>query len=145
MGMALADPGNDLPFVQYFLDPSNHQPAIPLDYISYHFYAVPSSDQTVDDWQYSFFKQADAFLNTVRSIETIRKNLAPQTKTDIDELGSILPTDNTPADVVPDVYKRQACSRPLTGSRRTPLPPEAKFPEPVPAAASMTGFSIRSS
>jgi hypothetical protein len=101
MGMALADPGNDLPFVQYFLDPSNHQPGIPLDYISYHFYAVPSSDQTVDDWQYSFFKQADAFLNTVRSIETIRKNLAPQTKTDIDELGSILPTDNTPADVVP--------------------------------------------
>src|SRR5208283_787725 len=44
---------------------------------------------------------ADGFLDSVRSIETVRKQLAPQTKTDIDELGSILPTDNTPADSVP--------------------------------------------
>jgi len=101
MGMALAAPGNDLDFIQYFLDPSNHQPGIPLDYISYHFYASPPAGQTIDDWPSTFFPQADGFLDTVRSIEAIRKQLAPQTKTDIDELGSILPTDNTPADSVP--------------------------------------------
>lgn len=96
MGMALADP-SDLGFIQYFLNPSNHQPGIPLDFISYHFYAVPPSGQTIADWQYEMFQQADEFLTTVRAIETIRKNLAPQTRTDIDELGTVLPTDAPPA------------------------------------------------
>jgi hypothetical protein len=100
MGMALVKPGNDLDFIEYFLDPSHHQPGIPLDYISYHFYAIPTAQQTIADWQSTFFQQADGFLSTVRSIETIRKRLAPRTKTDIDELGSILPTDNSPADTV---------------------------------------------
>jgi hypothetical protein len=36
----------------------------------------------------------------VRYIENIRKRLSPTTKTDTDELGVILPTDNTPADKV---------------------------------------------
>jgi len=101
MGMALGAPSNGLDFIEYFLDPSHHRPGIPLDYISYHFYAVPTARQTIADWQSTFFQQADEFLNTVRSIETIRKRLAPQTKTDIDELGTILRTDNTPADTVP--------------------------------------------
>ncbi len=101
MGMALGSPGSDLDFIQYFLNPANHQPGIPLDYISYHFYAVPPPDQTIAEWPSTFFQQADGFLTTVRSIETIRKSIAPQTRTDIDELGIILPTDNTPADVVP--------------------------------------------
>jgi len=101
MGMALAAPGSDLDFIQYFLDPTNHQPGIPLDYISYHFYASPPAGQTIDDWPVTFFQQADGFLDSVRSIETLRKQLAPHTKTDIDELGTILPTDNTPADSVP--------------------------------------------
>jgi hypothetical protein len=101
MGPALADPGDDLDFIQYFLNPANHQPGIPVDYLSYHFYAVPASGETVDDWQYTFFEQADWFLGVVQSIETIRKNLSPQTKTDIDELGTILPTDNTAADNIP--------------------------------------------
>jgi hypothetical protein len=69
--------------------------------ISYHFYATPSRGQTVEDWQYSFFDQAAGFLNTVRYIENIRKRLSPATKSDLDELGSILPTDNTAADKVP--------------------------------------------
>jgi hypothetical protein len=101
MGMALGAPGNDLDFIEYFLDPSHHQPGIPLDYISYHFYGSPPAQQTIADWQSTFFQQAEGFLNAVRSIETIRKRLAPQTKTDIDELGTILSTDNTPADTVP--------------------------------------------
>jgi hypothetical protein len=100
MGMALADPGGHPDFVEYFLDPAHHKAGIPMDFISYHFYASPSSSQTVEDWQYTFFDQANGFLNTVRYIEDIRKRLSPSTKTDTDELGVILPTDNTPADKV---------------------------------------------
>jgi hypothetical protein len=101
MGMALGEPGNHPDFVEYFLNPAHHKPGIPLDYISYHFYATPTSSQTVADWQYTFFVQADGFLNTVRYIEEIRKRLSPQTKTDTDELGVILPTDNGAADKAP--------------------------------------------
>jgi hypothetical protein len=60
----------------------------------------------LDNWQYTFFDQANGFLNTVRFAETIRMRLSPQTKTDLDELGVILPTDNKAGDDVPppDAY-----------------------------------------
>ena len=93
MGMALAQPSTDPGWFEYFLNPANHKPGIPLDYISYHFYASPTMSQTIDDWQYTFFDQADGFLNTVRFAESIRKRLSPQTKVDTDELGIILPDD----------------------------------------------------
>jgi hypothetical protein len=101
MGLALAAPSDDQKFFEYFLNPANHKPGIPLDYISYHFYASPTRSQTIADWQYTFFDQANGFLNTVRYAEAIRKRLSPSTKTDIDELGVILPTDNTAVDKVP--------------------------------------------
>jgi len=97
MGLSLAQPAAHLDFIQYFLDSSNHLPGIPIDYISYHFYAVPGPQETLAQWQYSVFQQVDQFLSTVNAIETIRKQLAPTTRTDIDELGSILPTDAPPA------------------------------------------------
>ncbi len=40
MGMALGGPSDHPEFVQYFLNPANHKKGIPLDYISYHFYAT---------------------------------------------------------------------------------------------------------
>lgn len=98
VGMALSDPPDHPEFFEYFLDHSHHRPGTPLDYISYHFYASPTAEQTVDDWQYTFFDQADRFLTTVRYVEQIRKRLSPETKTDTDELGVILPTDNRPDD-----------------------------------------------
>ena len=98
MGMAMAAPRDNPRFFEYFLNPANHKAGIPLDYISYHFYASPTPLQTIDNWQYTFFDQADGFLTGVKFIESIRKRLSPQTKTDTDELGVILPTDNTPAD-----------------------------------------------
>jgi hypothetical protein len=101
MGMALAAPGTNPHYFEYFLNPANHKPGIPLDYISYHFYAHPDAQQTLDSWQYTFFDQANGFLNTVRYVETIRKRLSPRTKTDLDELGVILPTDNKAGDDVP--------------------------------------------
>ena len=93
VGLALAQPSNDPKWFEYFLDASHHKPGIPLDYISYHFYATPTLDQDINDWQFTFFDQADRFLATTRYIEAIRKRLAPNTKTDTDELGVILATD----------------------------------------------------
>ncbi len=106
VGLALAIPGHNPDDFEYFLNPAHHQPGIPLDMISYHFYASPIAGQTLDSWQYSFFDQADGFLSTVRYIEAIRKRLSPATRTDCDELGVILPTDNTAADKTPppDAY-----------------------------------------
>lgn len=93
MGLALAMPSDDPQYFEYFLNHANHKPGIPLDYISYHFYASPGDEQGIDNWQYTFFDQADRFLTTVRYIEQIRKRLSPDTKTDTDELGVILPAD----------------------------------------------------
>jgi hypothetical protein len=90
MGMALAMPSLVPDYFEYFLNPKNHKPGIPIDYISYHFYASPTADQTISDWQYTFFDQADGFLHTVRYAEAIRKRLSPHTKVDLDELGVIL-------------------------------------------------------
>ncbi len=101
MGLALAAPSDNPHWFEYFLNAKNHKAGIPLDYISYHFYASPTKDETLDHWQYTFFDQAKGFLNTVRYVETIRKRLSPQTKTDLDELGVILPTDNKAGDDVP--------------------------------------------
>jgi hypothetical protein len=95
MGMALGQPSLVPGYFEYFLDPKNHKPGIPIDYISYHFYATPSASQTIEDWQYTFFDQADGFLNTVRYAESIRKRLSPQTKVDLDELGVILADGST--------------------------------------------------
>jgi hypothetical protein len=101
MGMALSAPKEHPEFFEYFLNPANHKAGIPLDYVSYHFYASPTPSQNISDWQYTFFDQADGFLSTVRYVENIRKRLSPNTKSDLDELGVILPTDNTPVDKVP--------------------------------------------
>jgi len=76
---------------EHFLNPKNHRPGVPLEGISYHFYARPSSpDQSSDGWQYSFFDQAEGFLDRVRYIENIRKRLAPGVFTQINEIGSII-------------------------------------------------------
>jgi hypothetical protein len=93
VGLALASETNPHYF-EYFLDPKNHKPGIPLDFISYHFYAVPTPDETPDVEQFTYFAQADGFLKTVRYIESIRKRLSPETKTTIDELGVISADDS---------------------------------------------------
>lgn len=93
MALALAQPGLSPRMFEFFLNPTNHRSGAPLDFISYHFYASPTPDQTLQDWQYSFFAQADGFLNTVRFAETLRKRYSPSTKTDLNELGVILSED----------------------------------------------------
>ena len=109
--VGLALPGanlfDDPQMFEYFLNHSHHHAGIPLNFISYHFYARPSSGQTLDDWQYTFFDQADGFLQRVKYIEAIRKRLSPDTKTDIDELGgAILPDDNRTGETPEQINKR---------------------------------------
>lgn len=90
---------------EYFLNPKNHQPGIPLDGISYHHYSTPSwPDQSVDYYQYVFFEKADAFLDKVRYIESIRKRLSPQTITTINEIGSILRSPAITKPIPPDYW-----------------------------------------
>jgi len=103
IGLALANINNPAWF-EYFLNPENHQPGVPLEGISYHFYGLPdNSKETIDNYPYSFFNQANGFVDKVRYIESIRKRLAPQTFTTIDEIGNFLSRDGV-NESIPEAY-----------------------------------------
>lgn len=93
VAIASASPRTHGEMYEYFLNPANHAPGVPLDFISYHFYASPPESEPFSAMQYTFFDQADGFLATARYIEQIKHRLSPNTKTDLDELGVILPQD----------------------------------------------------
>ena len=61
--------------------------------ISYHFYAVPNTDEPPEAQQFTYFDQADRFLEDVGYIEALRKMLSPQTGTMVNEIGTMLPDD----------------------------------------------------
>jgi hypothetical protein len=106
VGLALAFPERNPEMIEYFLDHAHHKPGTPLDMISYHFYATPTREQSATEWQYSFFDQADRVIASIHFIEAMRKRLSPETRTTIDEIGSILPTDwhpDTPYDPDPPI------------------------------------------
>jgi len=94
VGMALAFETKPEWF-EYFLDHMNHKPGVPMDMISYHFYATEVVEP-LDVIQYTYFARADGFLDRVRYIETIRKRLSPATRTTTDEIGSILANEEQP-------------------------------------------------
>jgi hypothetical protein len=91
VGLALG--GTPRQYLEYFLDHKNHKPGIPIAMISYHFYAVPSPDETPEIMEHTYWEQADRFLNVVSYINGIRERLSPETKVDADELGSISAED----------------------------------------------------
>ena len=93
VALALSYPEGGAHMFEYFLDPKNHKPGIPLDYISFHVYADPTADQTLDHWQFTFFDRANEFLAATRYILRIRDRLSPTTKVMISEAGSILSGD----------------------------------------------------
>jgi hypothetical protein len=92
VGLALGGTSKD--YFEYFLNHKNHKPGIPIDMISYHFYAGPTPDQTPEIMQYTYWEQADHFLGVVDYIQDIRARLSPETGTDADELGSISADDS---------------------------------------------------
>jgi glycosyl hydrolase family 39 (putative alpha-L-iduronidase) len=93
VGMALALPSQNPSYFEYFLNHKNHKAGVPLDYISYHFYASPNPGETPEIQQYTFFAQADGFLNVVWYIEATRQRLSPETGTMINEIGVIAAED----------------------------------------------------
>jgi Glycosyl hydrolases family 39 len=93
VGLALSWPSGMPSMFEYFLDPKNHKPGVPLDYISFHVYAAPGADQTPEDWQYTFMDRASEFLAVTRYILRTRDRLSPSTKILINEAGSILSGD----------------------------------------------------
>eukprot|EP00475_Leptophrys_vorax_P017288 TRINITY_DN2393_c0_g1_i1.p1 TRINITY_DN2393_c0_g1~~TRINITY_DN2393_c0_g1_i1.p1 ORF type:complete len:591 (+),score=169.78 TRINITY_DN2393_c0_g1_i1:3-1775(+) len=103
VGMALMN-HHEWNWYEYFLNHSNHAEGIPLDWISYHFYGLPSSRTDIAQFA-SLFPAADGFVAEVKQIEEIRKRLSPETRTTIDEVGTILPGDNDRvSDEIPDIY-----------------------------------------
>jgi hypothetical protein len=110
VALALAAPSDEPRMFEYFLDRKHHKPGIPLDMISYHFYASPTADQTPEDQQFTFFDQADRFIATARYIDAIRQRLSPSTRSTIDEIGSISADDGGQTDPkhvtkpIPDSY-----------------------------------------
>ena len=69
------------------------------------FPSSPVHEQRIDEL-YTFFAQADRFLAVVRWVESVRKRLSPQTRTDLDEVGSQTGTDGTgmpPSYVAPPI------------------------------------------
>jgi hypothetical protein len=93
VGLALSWPSGMPSMFEYFLDPKNHKPDAPLDYISFHVYAAPGADQSPDSWQYTFMDRASEFLSVTKYILNLRNRLSPTTKIMINETGSILPGD----------------------------------------------------
>ncbi len=104
VGVSVAFPSGDAHMFEYFLNPRHHQPGVPLDMISYHFYATPTPDQSPEVQQFTYFDQADRFLATARYIEEIRKRYSPSTRTTVNEIGSILPGDPKGGEPIPDSY-----------------------------------------
>ena len=103
IGLGLAFETNPEWF-EYFLNPANHKPGITLEGISYHFYGSPDNNkQPISTYQYSFFNQANGFLDRVRYIENIRKRLSPQVFTTVNEIGNILSRDGT-NEQIPNTY-----------------------------------------
>lgn len=79
---------------EYFLDPKNHKPGIPIDMISYHFYAQPGEDESPYAQQFTVFNHADRFMSQVKFVELIRQRLSPQTRTVLNEIGIIAADDS---------------------------------------------------
>eukprot|EP00048_Salpingoeca_helianthica_P017509 m.237593 g.237593 ORF g.237593 m.237593 type:complete len:591 (-) comp21225_c0_seq1:25-1797(-) len=78
-------------WVEYFLDPRNHKPGVPIDTISYH--AYPTASFGPDASQYTgFFSYVDEFMGKIDAIEAVRQRLAPRTKVSLNEVGTIADT-----------------------------------------------------
>jgi hypothetical protein len=89
VGLALAGPTEHPQYFEYFLDRRHHKPGIPLDMISYHFYASIAEPAKNESCEEAVFAQSRKFVGTVRRIEAIRQRLSPRTATAINELGVI--------------------------------------------------------
>jgi hypothetical protein len=88
MGLSMALLEKAPEWTAYFLNQKNHRPGIPLDLVSYHLYAtLPADKNDPDIYPYTVFEQADKHLETIRIADSIRQQLSPPTRVDINESG----------------------------------------------------------
>lgn len=112
VGLSLSPVTDNPDYFWHFLHPDNHAPGIPIDAISYHFYAAPALTDALDSrpnapfstWHTTFFAQADGFLRQVSLIESIKRRLSPHTRTHINEIGSFAPDVMAAEPDIPDQY-----------------------------------------
>jgi len=93
---------------EYFLNPANHRPGIPIDMISYHCYASANPDQKLEDYQYTLFDKAELFINVVGYVDGIRKRLSPATRTTINELGTFVNDEMRNKPIPPEYWNLSA-------------------------------------
>lgn len=93
VGLALAHVWAYPKYITYFLSPKNHEPGVPLNAISLHFYAKygPLDPHAVQ--VSTTFDQARRFINSIQYVDAIRDLLSPSTEIMVDELGTIIGTE----------------------------------------------------
>jgi hypothetical protein len=74
-------------------DPNNHQPGVPVNMATFHFYASTSQRANITSYE-DFFPLADVFLVEATEIVRIRDRLNSTVMLNVDETGIILPDDN---------------------------------------------------
>ncbi|MFI9402097.1 hypothetical protein [Nocardia sp. NPDC052316] len=112
IGLSLSHVHHQPEYFWHFLDSANHADGARIDAFSYHFYAQPeianpfgpAGNAPSSHWRDIFYAQADAFLDQVRFIDSIRRRLAPDTATFINELGTYPADVMNPAPEIPDAY-----------------------------------------
>ena len=96
VGLAL-ESDSDFKYATYFLNSSNHEAGVPVDVISFHFYASCANrdgGENASDYE-NFFTAADSFIQDAEEFIQIRDSSSyPNALIDADELGVILPDDN---------------------------------------------------
>lgn len=97
VGIALGHTLREPKYFLYFLNHQNHRPGIPLDFVSFHFYAFSRPDQGRKEQITTIFDQADQLIDTIRYIGAIRDHFSPDTGMIVDEIGT-----GTVGWVVPD-------------------------------------------
>jgi hypothetical protein len=118
----IADDAN-FNFVTYFLNPANHRPGTPIDWLTFHNY--PIAGASPDAWENTLFgtevssypglgptgMATDAYVAAVQRMVQVRNQLSPKTRISMDELGNFYTADgifnanpNTPYSSIPARY-----------------------------------------
>ncbi|WP_441959310.1 hypothetical protein [Mycolicibacterium houstonense] len=112
VGLSLTHRHHDPEYFWTFLDPANHHDHAAPDAMSFHFYAhsevvdpfSAEANPPQSHWRDIYFAQADGFIDQVRLIDSIRRRLAPETLTFINEVGSFPADVMNPEPDIPDEY-----------------------------------------
>ena len=112
VGLSLTHKHQNPEYFWTFLDPANHRHGTAPDAMSLHFYAHPEivdplrpePNAPESHWRDIYFAQADGFVEQVRLIDSIRRRIAPETLTFINEIGTFPADLMNPEPVISDEY-----------------------------------------